>query len=334
MTLSEEELKQRQSAIANGPWAAHLAEAGAHLEPPEKLRITAAGASPIALDKLRLSAPNQQKNEELATILRSHFEDPNGITDPTEIKVRFSLDQALMLPQLYELAIQTGYLPAEHVAEPARKLLTDLLWSPAARKFITAYDYLGVSMLATRVGITGVGSAHPPEAKAGGALYFAGFLAHLRAFYADEQIQTWIDFLDDYAYPNEARELWEYLHELRETAPRRTPELLTGCQLFVTSLASVFQTLDESDLGHFGLIHAYWLQKFFGYENDGSDYVKDTDHWDPNDSWAETIATSPRTIDASIDRDIAEVFRKQFREQLELLNRTFDAVKSVAHPKT
>jgi hypothetical protein len=186
-------------------------------------------------------------------------------------------------------------------------------------------------MLAARVGVSGFGTARPPEPKANAALRFAGFLAQLRAFYADEQIQTWTRFLDDYAKePKEQDKVWKYLRGKQKTAPERTAELLNGCQLFVTSLASAFDILDDEELGRFGLIHAYWLQKFFGYEMDASGYVKNVALWGPSDSWADTIMTSQYLIPADTDRKIADIFRRQFREQVGVLKRTFDAVRALA----
>jgi hypothetical protein len=177
--------------------------------------------------------------------------------------------QALTLPRLYELAVQTGYLPKAAAKKPAA------------------------------------------------ALRFAGFLAHLRAFYADEQIQQWTRFLDD-KEPREQNRLWKYLRGKQKTPPARTAELLAGCQLFVNALASAFHILNDDELGRFGLIHACCLQKFFGYR------MPDID------SWAKTVSTSQYLIPAGTDPEIAEVLRRQFREQIQLLERTFDAVRALA----
>jgi len=186
-------------------------------------------------------------------------------------------------------------------------------------------------MLATRVGVLGLGTAQPPEPSPSTALRFAGFLAHLRAFYADEKIQSWTRFLDDYVQePGEKELLWRYLHGQRKTAPDRTTELLAGCQLFVTSLVSAFYLLDDDELGRFGLIHAYWLQKFFGYEMNDIGYVKNVEVWGPTDSWAHTIATSPHFVATGIDSKIGKVYQQQFREQVQLLGRTFAAVRLLA----
>lgn len=330
-TVSEEELCHRLDAITRGPWSGGVVEARRKLAPLEKLGVSVTGSRQIALDKIQFSTSNKQKSGRLATILRSHFKDKNGITSLTEMETRDALDQALTLPQLYELAVQTGYLPAERVRQPARKILTDLLWSPAARGFVAAYDYIAVPMLAARVGVSGLDVVQPPEPNENAALRFAGFLAHLRAFEADEQIETWTRFLDDYVQePNEQDKVWRYLRGQLKTAPERTAEILTGCQRFVTSMASAFHVLDDDELGRFGLIHAYWLQKFFGYKMEDIGYVKDIDLWGPTDSWARTVMTSPHLVAAGINSKISKVFRQQFRENVRLLDRTFDAVRILA----
>jgi len=324
--VSDEELRQRLAGIARGPWAGGMVEARLKLAPLGKLRASMTSARTIALDEIQLSTSNKQKSRRLARVLRPHFEDEEGITNPTDIATRDALDDALMVPQLYELAVQTGYLPAEGVKQPARKILRDLLWSAGARGFVATYDYIAVPMLAARVAVTGLGEVQPPEPNPNAALRFAGFLAHLRAFYIDEQIQTWTRFLDDYINEeNEQEMLWRYLKGERKNAPERAGELLAGCKLFVTSLASAFHVFDDDELDRFGLIHAYWLQKFFGYEREGSGYVKNVELWGKSDSWAHTVTTSPHLMEG-IDGKIARVFKQQFLDQVKLIERTFKAV--------
>ena len=241
-------------------------------------------------------------------------------------------DQALTLPQLYELAVQTGYLPESSVRKPSRTILTDLLWSAPARRFVATYDYVAVPMLAARVGISGLASTKPPEPNPNAALRFAGFLAHLRAFHTDEQVDVWVHFLDDYsAEDGEQNMLWEYLQGRRKTHPSRTEALLAGCQRFVTSLASAFHILSEKELGPFGLIHSHWLQKFFGYERDRNGlFVKNTALWGRTDSWARTIATSRFLVPEGTDPKIEKIVKRQFVGQVELLDRTFEAVARLA----
>lgn len=285
----------------------------------------------IALDELVLSASNKRKSGQLSKILRAHYKG-GSITDEKEIEIRDALDDALTIPQLYELAVQTGYLPEDSVRKPARAILSDLLWAAPARRFVEAYDYLTIPMLAARVGISGFVSTNPPEPKPNAALRFAGFLAHLRALYSDEQIDTWLAFLDDYVVEDDEQDLvWEFLRGRRKTPPRRIQELLTGCQRFVTSLASAIHILSDDELGPYGLMHAYWLQKFFGYKrNSRGHFVKNVEVWGETDSWARTFSTSPRLVSPDTDPAIEKIACRQFIDQVALLERTFEAVKRLA----
>jgi len=140
---------------------------------------------------------------------------------------------------------------------------------------------------------------------------------------------VWLRFLDDYVVEDgEQNMLWKYLKGQRQTPPNRTEELLWGCQAFVSSLASTFHILNDDELGPFGLIHSYWLQKFFGYKRDGSGFfVKNTTEWGRADSWAQTISKSQRFLPAGTDPKIKNVIRRQFVEKVELLGRTFEAVR-------
>ncbi len=329
--ISKEELDERLAALSSGPWAQGVAEARRIFAPVDRISMRASRDRFLALDKIKLSPSNIRRNRRLATVLRPHYAYKEAITSPIEIQTRDALDNALILPQLYELAVQTGYLPSDAVKQPARNILSNLLWSPAARHFVNAYDYVAVPMLAARVGMSGLGAAEPPEPRANGAIRFAAFLAHLRAFYADEQIRAWTKFLDDYVEePDEQGKLWRYLKGKVKIAPARTSELLIGCQLLVNSMASIFHILDDDELGHFGLIHAYWLQKFFGYDMDDSGYAKNIDRWGQNGSWARTVTTSPYLIPEGTDAEIAKVFQRQFEEKVQLLEKTFAAVRALA----
>jgi hypothetical protein len=329
MALPADELEARLAAIAKGPWARGVAAAREVLAPVDRVRPLKR-AQRIALDELVLSPSNKRKSGRLSKALRAHFAGA-AVDDEKDIKTRDALDEALTLPQLYELAVQTGYLPEESVKKPARSILTDLLWAEPARQFVVAYDYVAIPMLANRVGITGFTSTTPPTPDPNAALHFAGFLAHLRAFHADEHIETWLNFLDDHIVEDDEQDrLWEYLHEQRKQPPRRYEELLVGCQAFVASLASAFDILSENELGPFGLMHAYWLQKFLGYKRDRTGlFVKDTDIWGKADSWARTISTSPRLVPPQTDADIERIVRSQFVERVRLLERTFEAVRAL-----
>ena len=252
-----------------------------------------------------------------------------GVKKQDEIETRDAFDEALIIPQLYELAVQAGYLPEDAVRAPARKILTNLTWSAPARRFIEAYDYVTIPMLAARVGVRGFVSSRPPKTNPTAALRFAGFLAHLRDFHRDEKIQTWVAFLDDYVVEDREQDLlWEFLRGRRKKPPSRIRELLMGCRRFVSSLATAFHIMSDEELGPYGLMHAYWLQKFFGYKrNEKGDFVKNDDLWGQTDSWARTLSTSSRLVPEKTDKVIKALVRRQFIEQIVLLEHTFSLVR-------
>jgi len=322
--ISEEEVLQRLKSITNGPWAKSVGSIRRTLARQSKIDVRDLKSYPIYLDRIKLTAKDKRNDERLAKTLRSHFNSP--VHGKAEIKIRENLDMALLVPQLFELAVQTGYLNEEHVKGPSREFLVDLFWSESARQFVAAYDYLSIPMLAARVGVVGFEDVQPPQPNPNAQFRFAAFLAHLRAFYSNDKIDTWIGFLDDYIQErNEQKKFWDYLNRNRASWPVRAPDLMEGCEEFVSSLASIFELLDEEETASYGLIHAYWLQKFFGYSKNERGFEKDP-VWDKNDSWARTFSNSPRLIDQQIDHEIATLLRDQFQKKVGVLRRTFDVV--------
>lgn len=329
--VADDELRARLDAITQGPWAEQAQSAHRELAPIGRLRIDQGRSGQIDLARVQIAGANKRKNDRLWETLRPHFEEEEPEFTAKQFKTRDALDQALTIPQLYELAVETGYLPEHAIIEPARTTLTNLLWSPAVRRFVDAYDYVAVPMLAARVGVEGVGASKPPEANPNCAIHFAGFLAHLRVFYSDEAIEIWLRFLDDYiAEDNEQQILWDFLRSERLRPPKRIGDLLNGCQRFVTSLANAFEVLNEDELARFGLMHAYWLQRFFGYERgrDGK-YVKSSDIWGEDDSWAKSLSESSRLVLPGTDPEVVEIIRRQFREDVTILERVFAAVRQL-----
>src|SRR5215470_9664342 len=227
--LSNQELEARLAGIQVGPWSKGVAKARRALAPVADLHFDW-DARLLSLDKVILSAANKRKSAQLQKVLRPHYKG-KPIKSMDEIETREAFDDALTIPQLYELAIQTGYLPEDSVKDSARSFATDFLWSVPARAFVQSYDYIVVPMLAARFGISGFPATRPPQTNPHSTIRFAGFLAHLRAFYSDDQIEVWLGFLDDYVVKdNEQDLLWEYLRGRRTTPPKRYPALLTGCQ--------------------------------------------------------------------------------------------------------
>jgi hypothetical protein len=329
--MPEQELDARLAGIRKGPWSKGVDKALKKLAPIGGVPLAWRDAPQIVFEEFVLSTPNKRKSAQLERILRPHYKG-QSIKDEKEIETRDAFDDALTIPQLYELAVQTGYLPEQSVRSFARSFLADLLWSAPARRFVEAYDYIAIPMLAARVGISGFVSTHPPEPNPNAALRFAGFLAHLRAFSSDEQIEVWLAFLDDFVVEQNEQELvWQFLRGRRKTPPVRTQALVTGCQRFVTSLATAFHILSDDEMGRYGLMHAYWLQKFFGHKrNARGEFVKNIGLWGEKDSWAQTFCDAPDLVSPDLDPVIRELIRRQFVDQVAMLERTFEAIKGLA----
>ena len=117
----------------------------------------------------------------------------------------------------------------------------------------------------------------------------------------------------------------------RKTAPARALLLLSGCQRFVDSLANVFFFMDDEEQVRFGMIHAYWLQKYFGYEFEAAGYVKNVNLWGRRDCWAATVLKyQTRALAATAADEIAKLELQDWTEKTELLEKVFMGVRRVA----
>lgn len=326
MTIDSNEIEERIKAISNGPWEAGYLQSIDNIGPAEELKVNWKVDEELSLDEIDLQQANKLKNERLKKMLRLHYDHDEGVTDENEIAQRNAFDQALIIPQLYELAIETGYLTTEQLLDRARALLVTFLWSSASRKYIQGYDFIAVQLLASRIGIAGITTALPPEPDSSSIMCFAGFLAHMRSFYADNDITTWTGFLDDFVEGWDEQEHFRAYLNGEGEAPKRAPMLLLGCQKFVDSLASAFESVDEKDLGKFGLVHLYWLQKFFCYEKRRNGFVKNVELWGTRDSWANSFLVGLDHLTSGLESELAAVFKKKYREQVHLLGKTFFAV--------
>lgn len=329
--ISDEELDARLAAIEQGPWSKVILKARRKMAPHDRISFGKRGSIPIALNQLRLSPPNRRKSYELSKALKVPY-GGHEVKNEEEISTREVLNRALLIPQLYELAAQTGYLPVKSITRPARRILADLLWSSPSRRFVEAHSYIAIPMLAARVGVSGFVSKKASELEPNTALRFAGFLAHLRAFWRDDVIDTWLAFLDD-SGENGAEQnlLLGFLQGQRRIPPRRVEKLLAGCQRFVTSLASAFYVLGDEEVGQYGLIHAYWLQKFFGFAPDANGtFVKNVRASGKVGSWARDFCTSPNLVPEDLDLAVGRILHQQFVDDVSLLERAFEAVKCIA----
>lgn len=300
-TMPEEELHQRLAALEHGPWTNGL------------------------------SGNNSRRGSD-TTFLSSHFESVAERSNRWIANIRNEFNHNSIFPQLCELAIQTGYVPADEGRKLKRGSRTNLLGVSNNQDVFHPQDYFPLPVSADGAGISWRSIV---QSSTHNALRFAGFLAHIRSFYEDEQIKSWTKFLNKSVHLNksvqeeERYRLLKYLLVGRPiNASSRTIRLLVGCQVFVTSLANVFFILDDDELGRFGLIHEYWLQRFFEDENVSKSVLLEKNHPGiSGKSWAQIVTSSPYLLPAETDREIAEHYRQQFSEQVQLLKRVYHAVK-------
>lgn len=306
--IGDEEFHHRLTGILDGPWAEPTRRAFLSLSRP---------SADSTLDE------RQQACERLQRALRNHAD--SSIVDPEEMRLRADLDQALLVLQILELAIQSGYLPEARTTIVGRDYLNRLLWSQAARDFVTTYEYPAIPMLACRVGFAGLRTVAVQAASDGiaASLQFAAFLAHLRNFYENEAIRAWIDFMDDFVVEdNEQDWIKRYWRGLGATAPERAHHLAAGAFMFVQGVASAMEAIDLPQRTIFALPHAYWLAKFFGLRIGSFRYEHDP--YGTNWSWCMATRRLLR-MEESDDATFA-LMKVAMEERVALLSKVFHAV--------
>jgi hypothetical protein len=225
--------------------------------------------------------------EKLEKLFQPHHE---RIPTHKQQDLRDSFDDALTYLQLIEMAIETGYLPQEDVADLAEAEFRSLFWSKSARGFVTTYDYTQVKALAARYHIKGFGGGSAGAIDETGAMHFASFLATQREIENDVPSETWLRFLDDYVIRRyEKDEFYDFLVSGKPARSERRVVLLVGARSFCVRLADFLAALPAPLQPRFGSFHAYWLAKMFGYELDGRRYVREDEVWDEGESWAQAL---------------------------------------------
>lgn len=297
--LDDEELSARLGALREGPWTARARHARRKLVLPGLRTVDLIRHARIDLDDLGIArsaaARAAERARELSGPLRWHELDPHGIKDPVDKRLRKSLDDALIWPQLVELAIETGYLPLDQVAQEARIYLATLLWSLPARGYVRTYNYLMIEFLASRLGIAGFTPHEPPLIDERAAVHFTAFLATEREIKHEPAIDDWLNFLDDYIVVKGGQQAFlRFLDGINchdVTLSRRCRELLDGALSWAVKLGDFHSSLPEAAHQRFALFHAYWLAKLFGDDLGPKGYVRDTRRWGDGDAcWARSLA--------------------------------------------
>ncbi len=288
--LDDREFQARLDAISNGPWSVRAQEAKKRLSP---LGFSVSGIvkrSQVNLDDVELGPRGRKQVDSLARILKWHGD--GRIPTRTERRIRDSVDDALTQFQMIELAIETGYLPADQVSSHIREDFIALLWSSPARKFVNEYEYSSIESLAHRLNIEGFGKQPPRPIDPSGSVYFATFLATHRAIERDTDCEAWLWFLDDYVV--RANEQNDFLRFLRSGNPARSirrQQLIRGARNFSVMLADFLTLLPERLKGRFAAFYAYWLAKTYGYRKVNRRYTRNVDAWGESgdDNWANAL---------------------------------------------
>jgi hypothetical protein len=286
--LDQVELQARIEAIQSGPWMERAELARRKLSSPGVRFFTMHGTSPMNLGSLHIDPRTAELVKELDTTFKWHGE--GRIPTHAERRIRDSFDDALTYLQMIELAIETGYLPADFVAEDMRGEMIRLFWSEPARRFVRIYDYISVEELAMRVELGGFQRRSPRAIDPRGALHFATFLATHRAIEGDANCEKWLEFLDDYVIRRgEQVDFYEFLESGEAARSKRRITLLLGARTFAVMLADFFSTLPIPLQARFGAFYSYWLAKLFAYERRDGGYVRSSAPANGRDCWSNAL---------------------------------------------
>lgn len=290
--LSPDEVAARLDSIQSGPWMERAAMAISKLSAPVIKFKDRMGSGHLDLDTLAIVANDPTLVKELESTFKWHGE--GQIPTHAQREVRDSFDNALTHLQMIELAIETGYLPADQIAHVIRPQFLSLLWPKPAQKFVRIYDYTSVENLAIRLDILALGfrQLKPPPVDASGAVSFASFLATHRAIESNPAIDTWLAFLDDYVIRRgEQNNFYDFLESGALADSKRRLQLLLGAREFAVMLADFLSTLPEHMQARFGSFYAYWLAKLFGYELTDGRYARSAEWGKGEASWASALIT-------------------------------------------
>ncbi|WP_201838797.1 hypothetical protein [Microvirga zambiensis] len=264
MLNPSQEIAERLRGIQVGPWSdrALLAEQEFGIDP---FGFEISGGSLINLTGLDLNPRDSERQAAIAEILKPHWEQR---VQAVNAQRRDSLDEALGVLNLYELAIETGYLRISDVRDDARSRLVRLLWSEGARRYVRDYNFLGVAILANRVDVDlGFGPVNLPGAITGAEQRFATFLSVLRSWYEVESVNQWLGMLDDYQVIGGDQEVFAKFLAGQDASTRYGDfllSLLSGAVEFMRSLSSLTSILSVDERPSYGTFFAYWLARFFG----------------------------------------------------------------------
>lgn len=248
--------------------------------------------------KARAIIVAEASSRRLRVAMRPHWE--KAITDPWELDLRGSLDDAMTPFQYADLAIACGYVDLDGTTrQTLHDALSPFFSDASVVGFMRDYDYDDVLRLAERVGVRPSTQPHPVEQC---PMRFAAFFDIANTHDEDPNVEAFIARMDDYLEGDEEHEdYWDFLEQplVQDRPPQDAGEEMMrsrtlGMLTFIQDYADFFKPLDARETRLFAMPIRYWLAKLFGYERD------ERGRWvhDEELDWASTLLEAPWVRDA------------------------------------
>jgi hypothetical protein len=260
-----------------------------------------------------LSEPERRR------VLRPHWEDPAGITDKTDLRLREGFDWALNQLAALELAASTGYLSHSKATGQVGHQMKKLLQSRAVARFIDDYDYFQVRFLASRMDLQEFKLPPLPDIPALSAspetdTVVSGYLRQTLTLQNDEEFRPLYGFLDNLAFPgmeksrqHERFRLWlaDSGSEQDEAVRKHFETLKRAIAKWVMQRSEIYRDKPEALQARFAIFDIYWLLKLFDAE---ISTLGDVAYC--GSSWLTLVAASPHFGDNRESGErIADIFR-------------------------
>lgn len=270
------ESSRRLAAVVHGPWEKEGTIARSFLSEQEAYF----NDSVKGLAGGKLEKPHEAVYRLLVRMFRYHS---TPVTSPKEIAIRESFDEALTPIQLLEISIECGYLSLSDAKVEAQSQFQSLVFAKPMKKFIADYDYFLVRFLAARIGYDlGLPPVEPPVPFEKGEARYSVLLGSHKQWYGDNNLDTWLGYLDDYE-PMDLANLDEHYSQFLQTGStgRLSDEhiahlraISNGMFRFFELLGALFSVANPNERRYWALLYCYWLAKTFGYEMEDGEYEK------------------------------------------------------------
>jgi hypothetical protein len=316
------ESDHRIAFLLDGPWATRGGETREILKKPTKQKAV------------------EESQVRLRRILRPHW---GAAIKMKEGLIRDSFDETLTQYQLFELAVESGYISITEIKELVTKDFSRLLWSDGARSYLETYNYNGVVYLAQRAGVDiGFAPVELPPVIKGTEGTFAAFLSQHRQWYEDPLLDNWLGFLDDYQILHRARTDKAILYDFLKNPHCEFDEeamlwgFIAGAERFLTRLSDLYQLVPGKDERQpYAAFYSYWLAKFYGHNLTPEGFRREKSLPD----WSTVLLSSQRI--GRMDQNLKTVVGRKPPSMLEFLSRLnanvmslWGEVKSVTLVKT